>query len=403
MDLARTGRWRPSLKVWLAAAIGIDVVVFCILHFWLWRVLPLAAVSIGAALLALEVVFLVPRDDRQRLWLWPWLSLSAALVLQIDWAPVAKTSFEAMGFELQAQCMKCLTDPPDPAVASGKGGFDCRRMKPTDLSTAPDPAVHPEKAALDEGAREFLKIQYGTAIGEIQKRLDSEQVLFGLKFTLIGAIMVALFGLIRRDLLAGEKTPGRDKAPDQEKAPARETALPSIKALKESPIAAAFFWASVVVAAIIDARIQFNAAFIATLGTWIRTVEMTLLDPASQLGWEHFLTKHGLLGKASYPFVRMSWGLVTWLLFAVTVVILHPTTAGGDPGGSDTRKINRAFSLFAFGAFALSSLGFRPGSGDVIVHALVWAGLGGAAVYLAFEEPTGQGSAGDQRDEPTPR
>src|SRR5438874_562351 len=113
----------------------------------------------------------------------------------------------------------------------------------------------------------FLVKEYDTAINEIHKRLDYEQVLFGLKFTLIGAIMVALFKFMRGDVTASLSPPAeRPVGARPDDAP---VGLASFDALGRSPVGAAFFWASVVVAAIIDARIQFNAAFIATLGKWV--------------------------------------------------------------------------------------------------------------------------------------
>src|SRR5690348_15086130 len=48
--------------------------------------------------------------------------------------------------------------------------------------------------ARDDPARDFLLKQYENAVAEIQMRLAQENLMFALKFSLIGAILALLFG-----------------------------------------------------------------------------------------------------------------------------------------------------------------------------------------------------------------
>jgi hypothetical protein len=314
--------------VWGAVLVAHLVAVW-VARRWSWGTAPVLVVSATAAIVFFEAAWIDGPWQRERLW---GLALVAALVLQIDWVPV-------VGSKEAAQS---------------------------------DPRLIDNAAQLL-----FLGKQYDTAINEIHKRLDYEQVLFGLKFTLIGGILYTLIAFIKKDLSIEQDAksptvPARDESP---------LSGASFDALGRSPLAAAFFWASVVVSAIIDARIQFNAAFIATLGGWVRQVESVMLTQAPADGWEHYLRDRGLMSNASYPFVRMSWALVTWLLFAVTVfVFVMPS----ETSNKRTRTLSRAFGVFAFGAFALSSIGFRPERNDVVLHSLIWGALGSAALARAL-------------------
>jgi len=382
-------RWLRRGAPYVAVLLADGLVAWGATKFW--RHAPVVVVSATAALVLFEAAWIHRWRRRDRLWSF---ALLAALVLQVDWLPVLGSTFGRLGCQEQFKLVcgelhgergdsqgKCRDGAPKQRETESKDS-DQKRQEASNVTPQPPDTEFPS-------SRELLLKEYDTAKDEIHKRLDYEHVLFGLKFTLIGGILYTLIGFIRKDVDAAVVRQSDSNAAGVANAPARGQ---SFHALGRSPLAAAFFWASVVVCAIIDARIQFNAAFIATLGGWVGHLESVVLKREG-LGWEDYLRKLGLMSNASYPFVRMSWGLVTWVLFAVTVflfvVLSRPTAAeraqsATQEGSLSTDKLSGAFGVFAFGAFALSSIGFRPELNDVVLHSLIWGTLGSTALALAL-------------------
>jgi hypothetical protein len=147
----------------------------------------------------------------------------------------------------------------------------------------------------DDPSRQFLYRQYETAVQEIQNRLNQENLLFGLKFTLVGGVLALFFSY-------------RLKGNNENK----------LDNLRGSPLAACFFWAAVITSSIVDCRILFNADFIITIGTWInQVVEPAMLDN-HKMGWEHFISTSKLIKSGDYPFLR--WWLYCAGITAVGIV-----------------------------------------------------------------------------------
>jgi hypothetical protein len=158
----------------------------------------------------------------------------------------------------------------------------------------------------------FIERQYQTAAEEIKGRLDHERALYSLKLALVGAIL-AFF--LKEVFSKGGSPIGEGKREGAE-------GNQGFERLRDSSLAAAFFWATVVGAAVVDLRIIYNAGFIETLGKWVRCQESIVL-PAGVQGWETFLAGERWM-QAPYAFVRVSNNVLTILLFIGTFAAFRP-------------------------------------------------------------------------------
>ena len=146
----------------------------------------------------------------------------------------------------------------------------------------------------------LLLREYDSAVKEIHSRIDQESLLFGFKFSLVGAILGLLF--------AGQVRGGDDNATG----PWR---------LLTSPQAAAFCWAAVATSAIIDSRILYHQVITAALGTWIRTNVEPFFLAGNIRGWEGYIATEPLpIHHKMYPLLRFNVSLLTYALFAATSV-----------------------------------------------------------------------------------
>jgi hypothetical protein len=173
-------------------------------------------------------------------------------------------------------------------------------------------------------AATFIRTQYDNGVEEIRRRLEHEHVLFVAKFSLVGGIFAALLLLNRKESLlvgldgarssrsrhrstARSIPPAADPGASEASSPTSvvrvpdETSSPLIEERRMS-LACAFLWASVATAAIVDARIQFNVAFIRALGSWVSKIECVLLGTVASYGWEHHLKSQGVLSSRFYAF-----------------------------------------------------------------------------------------------------
>lgn len=183
----------------------------------------------------------------------------------------------------------------------------------------------------DDPSRRFLYRQYETAVQEIQNRLNQENLLFGLKFTLVGGVLALFFSY---------RLKGRDES--------------KLDNLRGSPLAACFFWAAVITSSIVDCRILFNADFIVTIGTWINhVVEPAMLDD-HKMGWEQFVSTSKLIKSGAYPFLRFNAHLLTLLLFISTFLLFFINVPKKTK--DEVRRVNVigcAASLVVFGLAGL--------------------------------------------------
>ncbi len=220
---------------------------------------------------------------------------------------------------------------------------------------AKPPAVRP---ALTTEERAFLTKEYDTVAAETKMRIDHEFSLFRLKFTLVGAVLAAI--VAARGIAAGA---------------AEE------RGVLNSSITAISAWAAVFVAALVDLRRQWNSNIIMALSDWVQHVEGALLPPGIT-GWEQYIPTSGLWNDRFYPLLRIERELMTWVLFAVVVVLFIPTKTTKSPD-RDRRIFQIALGggLATIIAFGLHALHFHY-SEPVYVSVLTIATLALCACYI---------------------
>lgn len=231
-------------------------------------------------------------------------------------------------------------------------------------------------SSLDNQQREFLMRQYENAIIEIRERLSQENLLFGLKFSLVGAVLALFFTNI-----------GRSGTPQME--PAHSSA--NLDDLMISPKSAAFFWAALITSSVVDCRILFHCDIITTLGSWIKSsVEPNLLGN-NIVGWERFVSSNSLFKLQVYPVLRLNVHLLTLLLFFINVGIFfatpYPSTQPADSTMS-ALKISRWGGTISFIVFMLTSIHFHYSNFGWRVWCISFTALGIAACFLAGKGKT---------------
>ena len=228
-------------------------------------------------------------------------------------------------------CAKKPTPPRSEPKTTAAVGF----------SQSPLPPRFIEGQAIDQryqDARDFLIRQYENNVKEIHERLNQESLLFALKFTLVGAVLAVILNRVWKE--------GQD-----------------FTRLRDSPAAAAFFWAAVVVSTIVDLRIFFHVHMIGTLGTWIRDHVETVLLPGEVVGWEHYLSGYpNFMTYKLYPLMRLFNHLLTLLLFAFAAVIFLAQ------GSIKARAVTRIGGCASFCVLGLAAFQFHP------QEPLWWAG-----------------------------
>jgi hypothetical protein len=228
-------------------------------------------------------------------------------------------------------------------------------MRPPRLS-ARDAGVGAAVPTTDEvkpsdEAKEFLSKEYENAVKEIQGRIEQENSLFGLKFTLVGAILALLF----TSYLKG----GAEKAdvPDSKSSTRRD--------LFTSPVAACFCWAAVITSAIIDSRIHYHQAVTTALGTWIETHVEPVQLGHGMVGWESYIVSESVMfNSRAYALLRVNANLLTLVLFGATAFIFSGGVKGFEtiPDEYATQRVCRAGSWVSFVVFFVVGLYFHYSS-----------------------------------------
>lgn len=188
----------------------------------------------------------------------------------------------------------------------------------------------------------FTMTTYSTAVQEIRYRLEQEQDFYILKFTMIGSLLAVFF----RFLLSNDESSGGGRAKD------------AIDKLRASKIAAFFFWAAVIVNCIVDTRMRYNSVICIALGSWIRSLELALDEPALP-GWETFFYQQAPI--SSSPLMQLAPTLLTTIVFVLTVVLFvckerGDVTIRGHSSDS-LEQVNLVFGSISFAIIAVSSLG----------------------------------------------
>jgi hypothetical protein len=153
--------------------------------------------------------------------------------------------------------------------------------------------------------------QYQNGVSEIRMRLEAEESLFRLKFTVVGAIMGALLTAV-----AGLTAPPSNGSPT------------TVRRWAESPVFLVVIWAAVVCSTLLDARVGFNANAIQEQGSWIqRVVEPYMLGStnatgmvqypeAGVMGWEKYIVSESNLFNSNSYFVLRAH------VYALTAILI---------------------------------------------------------------------------------
>jgi len=207
----------------------------------------------------------------------------------------------------------------------------------------------------------FMDAEYKSATEEIRARIGQEEILFGLKLSLIGGIMAVLFTLFKKE--------ERD----------------FFEKLVQKRRAAAFFSAALLAAIIVDTRLRFNAKIIESLGNWIWCTERSV--PffkyfGAVIPWEGFL--HFQLDRGANPLMRYSSHLLTGLLYGVVVYlfIVMPRTVN-----RSTRSMLTHSSAVFFLLLVCICVSYDcPYGGEWTLRGAVAAVLLGLAGFVLLDE-----------------
>lgn len=192
---------------------------------------------------------------------------------------------------------------------------------------------------------------YRTATAEVRERINQEQILFALKFTIVGGILLALFSMSKTEQF--ERFIQR-----------RRTAV--------------FFSAALLTSSVIDIRLRFDIQMVEILGKWMKQAESNLhnQDALGYPGWETYLEK--AMRGLGLPVMRCFSLSLTALLFLVTVYIFVILPRGSYEG---TRRIFRACALVMFALLAFLGGSYEKGTWHI---ALGISLLGFLALVIAM-------------------
>lgn len=231
-----------------------------------------------------------------------------------------------------------------------------------------------------------LKDAYKTATQEIYHRLEQEQHFYILKFTMIGSLLAVFF----RFLLSSGDEREAGSPTNEDKSATGPRAIfklrnprDAIDRLRESKIAAFFFWAAVIINCIVDTRLRYNAIICSALGRWIRTLESSV-EEYGMTGWETFFEQQAPI--SSSPLMQVAPTLLTTIVFVLTVVLFlakeQSTVSLRGNIRDSLHPVNLVFGGIAFTIMGFSDLG-QPGmpwewAGPV----LGWIVAGMAVLFL---------------------
>lgn len=250
-------------------------------------------------------------------------------------------------------------------------------------------AYQPNAGRIEEDAistkTASLRDAYKTATQEIYHRLEQEQHFYILKFTMIGSLLAVFFRFLLSSSDEKENpSPKGDKSVARTR-PSSKLRNPrdAIDRLRESKIAAFFFWAAVIINCILDTRLRYNAIICNALGRWIRTLESSV-EEYGVTGWETFFEQQAPI--SSSPLMQVAPTLLTTIVFVLTVVLFvakeQSTVSLRGNNRDNLHPVNLVFGGIAFTTMGFSDLG-QPGmpwewAGPV----LVWIMAGMVVLYL---------------------
>jgi len=244
--------------------------------------------------------------------------------------------------------------------------------------------------ALDSRAGGFLEREYDNAVKEIQERIRQEGVLFGFKFTLVGAILALIFS---NRILPAVLHRGRSaSSPDESGHPLDESQSPPM--LQEIPATALFCWAAIATSAIIDTRILYNAESMRTQGDWIKQHVEAVLIGNGLVGWERFIDERSPFFRSHlYPLMRANAHVLTLVLLIGTAYLFSEAFARGPARGwIQARMICRAGGIASFAIMWLGALSFHYQQPGWALWCTVWLVVGVVACLNLWRLPRDPGA-----------
>jgi hypothetical protein len=195
-------------------------------------------------------------------------------------------------------------------------------------------------------------------------RLEQEQDFYILKFTMIGGLFAVFFRFL---VTNGDGSAEKNKSNVNFKG--------ALDRLRQSKVAALFFWAAVIVNCILDTRLRYNAIICSWLGDWIHTLE-TSVDTSQLPGWETFLDAKPF---SKSPFMQVAPTLLTSIVFAFTVILFMVQKENVSIRGNVSERLKRLHHWFGSMTFVLLAFSGLVEPGMVIewfIPVIVWAVVG---------------------------
>lgn len=333
--------------------------------------------SVAAALSALVLPGLVGRNHA-------WTAIIVAIVLQVDLGTAYRVPFSRA-----PQTLLQTTSP-------GQRGSACV-LPPLQVPDIEEP---------------LARLEYATAVAEIQTRVGQEQGLFYLKFFLVAAVLLALLWMLidsgkegkgaenhpfLREIAlmeearalrkngAGTRSQAEVKTTEPpasalEERPSQRTAVPrevtgedaqsilsKVRTYIHLLFVNGYFWIAVLASAVIDTRLRFNSKMMETLGCWIGILE----SETQKLYWETYLRQKDVFFEPpTYAVLRAFPSLLTILIFAGTVYVTIIQR------GHFSSTISRACASGAILVFSCLAISYHGESPYWMAHCILWTSLG---------------------------
>jgi hypothetical protein len=321
---------RAVLRVCCGAYVAAILALAIIAQYRHWsfsdRQFVLASLAVAAAALVVPWLF------RRRL---AWTAVIAAVILQIDLGNGYRVDFSGAGVPTT-------------------GPAFCRY--PREL-----PSLRQQNLLLPKMDSDLLtKLEYSTAVGEIQTRIGQEQTLFLIQLALAALVLGALYGLLHTSRSSTDSS-----QPDRNDAPAVKRH--AVQSLGNWVFAYAFFWAAVLISAIIDARIRFNSRMMETLGCWVYLVE----SRSGQFFWESYLRADQVFFQPPmYELLRAFPSFITILLF--TGIVYFSLVLDDE----EPKAMSRWCASGTLALFCCTGASYHSESKWWLLHCLGWLAVG---------------------------
>jgi hypothetical protein len=231
-------------------------------------------------------------------------------------------------------------------------GTDNEETAPSRQNSAGQDLVRPQTEHRELTVSQNLVIEeYKKVTAEIQERIYQEQILFALKFTIIGGILLALFQLSKRE---------------------------DFEEFIQRRRAAVFFTAALLASVIIDVRLRFDLKVVETLGSYC--TNLATQYPDMRNGWEMLFKKE--MDRSVFPLMRNFSLSLTALIYSVTVYLYIILPSGAH---RDTWKVVKPAAILIFVLLTIVGVSYsRQGEIGNAIASIVLGVLGLACLWVAF-------------------